>query len=65
MTINRKGSETMPSWKECLQAITVLAIVGFALVIVSGFWHVLALLTILAVGSTVILWFWRKNHPHK
>jgi hypothetical protein len=55
----------MPSWKECLQAITVLAIVGFALVIVSGFRHVLALLIILAVGMAVILWFWRKNHPKK
>jgi hypothetical protein len=48
-----------------LASITVLAIAGFALVIVSAFWHVLALLLILAVGMAVALWFWRKNHPKR
>jgi 1,4-dihydroxy-2-naphthoate octaprenyltransferase len=35
-----------PTWSQCLVAITLLAIAGFALVILSGFWHVLALLLI-------------------
>ena len=35
-----------PTWSQCLVAITLLAMAGFALVILSGFWHVLALLLI-------------------
>jgi len=44
----------MPTWKACLQAIVLLSIAGFVLIIVSGFWHVLALLLIAAVA----LWLW-------
>ena len=47
----------MPTWKACLQAIVLLSIVGFALVVVSGFWHVLALLLI---AGTVGLWLWSQ-----
>ena len=44
----------MPTWKTCLQILVLLAIVGFALVIVSSYWHVLALLIIAAL----VLWLW-------
>ncbi|MEP6671428.1 MAG: hypothetical protein ABJF10_19860 [Chthoniobacter sp.] len=45
----------MPSWKTCLQAIVLLSIGGFALVVVSGFWHVLTLLLIAAIAG---FWLW-------
>lgn len=45
----------MPSWTQCLQAIVLLAIGGFALVILSGFWHVAALLAV-AVGIVWLFW---------
>jgi hypothetical protein len=45
-----------PSWSQCLVAITLLAIGGFALVILSGFWHVLALLLI----AVALLWLWLR-----
>lgn len=45
----------MPSWKACLQAIVLLSIGGFALIIVSGFWHVLTLLLVAAAGG---FWLW-------
>ena len=47
----------MPNWKQCLQAIVLLSIVGFALVIVSGFWRVLGLLMVAAI----IAWFFWAN----
>jgi hypothetical protein len=46
---------TMPSWKTFLQVLVLLAIAGFVLTILSGFWHVLALL-ILAIA---LLSLWR------
>ena len=36
----------MPSWKILLQVIALIAIGGFVLTILSGFWHVLALLAL-------------------
>jgi hypothetical protein len=47
----------MPNWKQCLQAIVLLSIVGFALVIVSGFWRVLGLLLVVAA----VAWFFWAN----
>ena len=44
----------MPTWKTLLQILALLSIVGFVLIIVSGFWHILALLLIAAV----VLWLW-------
>ena len=43
------------NWNQCLKAIMVLAIVGYALVIYRGFWPVLTLL----VFSAVALCLWR------
>ena len=34
----------MPTWPQCLAAMVLLAITGFFLVIVSGYWPFLALL---------------------
>jgi len=51
----------MPDWKQCLQAIVLLSIVGFALVIVSGFWHVLGLLLVAAA----VAWFCWTSRPRK
>ena len=48
----------MPSWKTFLQIIALLAIGGFALMIVSGFWHVMAGM-VLAVA---LFGLWR-NRP--
>lgn len=46
----------MPTWTTFLQIIVLLSIGGFVLIIVSGFWHVLALLVIAAA----ILWLWSR-----
>jgi hypothetical protein len=43
----------IPSWTKCLQILVMLAIAGFTLVVVSGFWHVLALLIIAAVVALI------------
>jgi len=45
----------MPTWKQCLQTIVLLAIGGFGLVVLSGFWPVLVLFCMAAV----IAGFWR------
>lgn len=45
-----------PNWSQYFIAITLLAIAGFALVILSGFWHILALLLIAAA----LVWLWLK-----
>ena len=51
-----------PTWSQCFIAITLLAIAGFALVILSGYWHVLALLLI----AVALLWLWlRPASPMK
>ena len=34
----------MPTWPQCLAAMVLLALTGFFFVIVSGYWHFLALL---------------------
>ncbi len=47
----------MPSWKTCLQAIVLLSIGGFALIILSGFWHVLTLLLVVAAAG---FWLWSQ-----
>ena len=47
----------MPTWTQCLFAIVLLAITGFALVILSGFWHLIALLLAFVA---LILWLWRR-----
>jgi hypothetical protein len=47
----------MPTWKTALQIFVVLALVGFALIIVSGYWHVLALIVI----GAAVLWLWRYS----
>lgn len=44
----------MPTWTQCLQAIVLLAIGGFGLVVLNGFWPVLVLFII----SAFILWLW-------
>lgn len=51
----------IPSWTKCLQVLVLLAIAGYSLVIVSSFWHGLALLIILAV----IGWFWWNSHHRR
>ena len=38
----------MPTWTQCLQAIVLLAITGFCLVVVSYHWFLLAVLIIAA-----------------
>lgn len=48
----------MPSWKILLQLIALIAIGGFVLTILSGFWHVLALLAL----ALVLPRFW-PNRP--
>jgi hypothetical protein len=51
-----------PAWTQCFTAITLLAIAGFALVILSGFWHVLAVLLI----AVALLWLCiRPASPRK
>ena len=47
----------MPSWTHLLLTIVLLVLVGFALVIVSGFWHLIALLLAFAA---LIVWLWRR-----
>jgi len=44
----------MPSWQTYLQVLVLLAIVGFALIILSGFWHVILVLVIAAL----VAWLW-------
>lgn len=51
----------MPSWNTCLQVLVLLSIGGFALVIMSGFWHVLLTLV---VGSALIA-FWPTKPPKR
>mgnify|MGYP001312306851 CR=1 FL=1 len=34
----------MPTWTQCLAAMVLLAITGFSLVIVSGYWRFITLL---------------------
>jgi len=48
----------IPSWTQCLQILVLLAIAGFTLVVVSGYWHLLALLIIAAV----VVLIWRHGH---
>ena len=49
----------MPSWKILLQLIALIAIGGFVLtILMSGFWHVLALLAL----ALVLPRFW-PNRP--
>jgi hypothetical protein len=49
-------------WSQYLVVITLLAIAGFALVILSGFWHVLALLLV----AVALVWLWlRPASPKK
>ena len=48
----------IPSWTKCLQTLVLLAIAGYTLVVVSGYWHVLALLIIAAV----VVLIWRNTH---
>ena len=48
----------MPTWTHLLFAMVMLAITGFSLVIVSGYWHFIALLLAFVA---FILWLWRKN----
>ncbi len=45
---------TDQTWRQCFFAITLLAIAGLALVIVSGFWHVMAV--IVAAAAVVLIW---------
>jgi hypothetical protein len=45
----------MFTWKTALQALVLLAIVGVALIIVSGFWHFLALIVV----AGALLWLWQ------
>ena len=47
----------IPSWTKCLQTLVLLAIAGYTLVVVSGYWHVLALLIIAAV----VILIWRNS----
>jgi len=51
----------MPPWKTYLQAIVLLAITGFVLVIVSGFWHVLTLLLIAALAGCWLYYQWSST----
>lgn len=48
----------MPSWPHLLLTLVLLAIIGFALVILSGFWHLIALLLAFAA---FIAWLWRRG----
>lgn len=44
----------MPTWKTALQIFMLLSMAGFALVILSGYWHILTLLLL----ATVFTWLW-------
>ena len=46
----------MPSWKTFLQILVLLSIGGFTLMILSGFWHLLALI----LFAAALLWLWRS-----
>ena len=48
----------MPSWKTLLQILVLIAIGGFVLTILSGFWHVLAILIVAVVHFGL-----RRNWP--
>ena len=48
----------MPTWKLFLQILVLISIGGFVLTILSGFWHMLALLTV----ALALAWLWR-NRP--
>ena len=47
-------------WTKYLQILVLLAIAGFALVVISGFWHVLALLIIAAVVVLILHYSLRR-----
>ena len=51
----------MPSWKTLLQIIALLSIGGFALMIVSGFWHILAGLLV----AVALFGLWRNRSAAK
>ena len=51
----------MPSWKTLLQILALVSIGGFVLTILSGFWHVLALLALVFVLPR----FWRNRRDEK
>lgn len=51
----------MPDWNQCLRGIVLLSIVGFTLVIASGLWKIIALLTI----GAGVLWLWRSTRSAK
>ena len=48
----------MLSWKTLLQILVLISIGGFVLTILSGFWHMLALLAL----ALALPWLWR-NRP--
>ena len=47
----------MPNWNQSFTALVMLSIAGYALVIASGYWHVIALIVI----AIAMLWFWRRS----
>jgi uncharacterized membrane protein len=47
----------MPTWSQCLAAMVLLALTGFSLVIVSGYWR---FVTLLLAFVALILWLCRK-----
>lgn len=51
----------IPSWKTLLQILVLIAIGGFVLTILSGFWHVLALLIV----ALALAWLWRNRRDEK
>ena len=51
----------MPSWKTLLQIIVLITIGGFILTILSGFWHVLALI----VFALALPRLWRNRRDDK
>ena len=51
----------MPSWKTLLQIIALLSIGGFALMIVSGFWLILAGLLV----AVALVGLWRNRSAAK
>jgi len=51
----------MIPWASYLRILVLLAIAGFALVIVRGFWPILVLLIIAAI----LILIWRNSHSNR
>jgi hypothetical protein len=51
----------MPSWTAYFHAFALLAITGMSLIMLSGFWRLLAL----GVTLAALVWLWQANRPRR